>query len=276
MKFHRTVLSYIQKIFLNHLAKSYIVGNQASKIIHQMRIYPFILGALLFFSLSSCAQNSTTKDEAFSHQAFDNILQKYVSTSGVVNYAGLKKDEASLDKYLAALSKEAPAKSWSKNASLAFWINAYNANTIKLILKNYPVKSIKDINNGKPWDLQWIKIGGKTYSLNNIENDIIRSQYKDARIHFAVNCAAKSCPPLANKAFTESNINSMLDARAKNFINSGMNDISASSATVSKIFDWYKADFGNVITFINKYSNVNLNANATINYKEYDWSLNGK
>lgn len=241
-----------------------------------MRIYPFILGALLFFSLSSCAQNSTTKDEAFSHQTFDNILQKYVSASGVVNYAGLKKDEASLDKYLSTLSKEAPAKSWSKNASLAFWINAYNANTIKLILKNYPVKSIKDINNGKPWDLQWIKIGGKTYSLNNIENDIIRSQYKDARIHFAVNCAAKSCPPLANKAFTENNINSMLDARAKNFINSGMNDISASTATISKIFDWYKADFGNVITFINKYSNVNLNANATINYKEYDWSLNGK
>ncbi|MEO8116486.1 MAG: DUF547 domain-containing protein [Bacteroidota bacterium] len=241
-----------------------------------MKTISFLISAFLFFTVSSCAQNSSVKDAGFSHQAFENILQKYVSASGVVNYTGLKKDEASLDKYLATLSKDAPSKSWSKNASLAFWINTYNAFTIKLILKNYPEKSIQDINNGKPWDLQWINIGGKTYSLNNIENDIIRPQYKDPRIHFAVNCAAKSCPPLANKAFTENNINSMLDARAKNFINSNMNVISATAATVSKIFDWYKADFGNVISFINKYSNVKLNANATIDYKNYDWSLNGK
>ena len=243
---------------------------------NQIKTISFVLMAFLVVSISSCAQNSTTKEEGFSHQAFDNLLQKYVSASGVVNYSGLKNDQAALDKYLAALSKQAPGKSWSKNASLSFWINTYNAYTIQLILKNYPVKSIQDINKGKPWDLQWIKIGDKTYSLNNIENDIIRPQYKDPRIHFAVNCAAKSCPPLANKAFTETNINSMLDARAKNFINSGMNDISPSSATVSKIFDWYKADFGNVINFINKYSNVKLNAGATIGYKDYDWNLNGK
>ncbi len=210
------------------------------------------------------------------HKLFDQLLKSYVSATGVVNYKGLKSQETVLDQYLADLAKATPTSTWSRNASLAYWLNAYNAFTLKLILKNYPVKSIQDINSGKPWDLKFIKLADKSYTLNNIENDIIRPTYKDARIHFALVCAAKSCPPLLNEAFTEANVNELLEQRAKKFINSSANVISPNKVELVKIFDWYKADFGNVISFLNKYSTTKINMTAAISYKEYDWSLNGK
>ncbi|HFC00667.1 MAG TPA: DUF547 domain-containing protein [Phaeodactylibacter sp.] len=214
---------------------------------------------------------------AFSHAAFDALLRKYVSTSGKVNYQGLKKEEAKLNEYLLMLSGTPIGKDWSRSKKMAYWINAYNAHTIKLILKNYPVASITKLHGGKPWDVKWIKLNGKTLSLNNIENDILRPQYKDARIHFAVNCAAQSCPPLLNRAWTAKNLNANLDKQAKAFINNPkFNKISPNSAEVSKIFDWYGKDFGNLIDFLNKYSTTKINSGATISYKEYDWKLNGK
>ena len=210
------------------------------------------------------------------HETFNGLLKKYVSATGQVNYKGLKKEKAVLETYLSALSKQVPGSTCTKNEALAYWINAYNAFTLKLIIDNYPVKSITALNGGKPWDQKWIELAGKKYSLNNIENDIIRPQFKDARIHFAVNCAAVSCPPLANMAFTESNVLPLLESRTKNFINSGFNGIAASKIKISKIFDWYKADFGNVISFINKYSSTKAGPKATIEYNEYNWSLNEK
>jgi len=188
-----------------------------------------------------------------------------------------KRNEEQLDKYLDHLSSNPVQDSWSKNKKLAYWINTYNAFTVKIILKNYPVKSIQDINNGKPWDLKWIEIGNKTYSLNQIENDIIRPQFKEPRIHFAVNCAAASCPPLDNKAYTENNIESLFEQNTKAFINnSNYNSINEKSVTVSKIFDWYGEDFGNIISYLNKYSNTDIKKNAKVKFKEYDWSLNSK
>ena len=210
------------------------------------------------------------------HAIFNTLLQKYVSASGTVNYAGLKKDEATLDKYLALLAKATPAKDWKKDVSLAYWINAYNAFTIKLILKNYPVKKITDLANGKPWDEKWIKLGAQTYTLNNIENDIIRPTYEEPRIHFALNCAAVSCPPLANKAFTKENLEAMLTARTTAFLNSSANDLIGNPIKVSKIFDWYKEDFGVLPIFINKYSTKKVAAKVAVDYKDYDWKLNGK
>ena len=209
-----------------------------------------------------------------SHEAFNEMLQKFVSTSGTVNYAGWKKSESDLDKYLTSLAVAIPTSTTPKNEGLAYWINAYNAFTIKLILKNYPVARITDLNGGKPWDVQWITLAGKKYSLNDIENKVIRPTFKEPRIHFAVNCAAKSCPPLANKAFTAANLNSMLEQRTKAFINSNLNTITASKISLSKIFDWYKEDFGNVISFVNKYATTKVNANATIAYNDYNWALN--
>lgn len=229
-----------------------------------------VLTFILHFSLIGKGQVSS----ASNHQTFNSLLQKYVSTSGKVDYKGLKNEKAVLESYLRELSKSVPGKSWSKNAALAYWINAYNAFTIKLILDNYPLSGITNLHNGKPWDIKWIVLEGKSYSLNNIENDFIRAQYNDPRIHFAVNCAAVSCPPLSNTAFTEANINSLLTLRTTSFINSSANELSASKVKLSKIFEWYRADFGNTISFINKYSKTKINDNAVIEYREYDWNLN--
>jgi len=212
---------------------------------------------------------------AFSHQAFDGLLRKYVSSTGKVNYAGFKKDKAKLDAYLKKLEGQAIEGSWSKNKKLAYWINAYNAYTIDMIIRNYPLKSITDLEGGKPWDKKFIKLNGKTLSLNNIENDIIRPTFKDARIHFAVNCAAKSCPPLMNKAWTESNLQGELEKRTRTFINnSSYNTISSGSAKISKIFEWYAVDFGNLNEYLAKYSKTTVDGSTKISYNEYDWSLN--
>ena len=209
------------------------------------------------------------------HDDFNNLLQRHVNNSGVVNYRTFKKDQDKLDAYLKVLEKTIIEKTWSRNKSLAFWINAYNANTIKLILKNYPIKSIMDLNNGKPWDVKWIKIDQRTLSLNNIENDIIRPNYSEPRIHFAVNCAAKSCPPLLNKAWTEGNLNSNLERQTKSFINNPIyNTITSSNVEVSKIFDWYRKDFGDLKSYLNKFSSSKIGKNTSVNFKTYDWNLN--
>lgn len=236
-----------------------------------MKFRLLLVATVLFFSVTTQSQSDSSP---VNHQGFNDLLQKYVSPTGKVNYKGLKKDKASLDAYTAKLAKQIPDKGWDKNASLAYWINAYNAFTLKLIVDNYPVSSITKLHDGKPWDVKWIELAGKKYSLNNIENDIIRPTFKDARIHFAVNCAAVSCPPLSNIAFTEANLNTLLSARTTAFINSPSNEITSSKIKVSKIFDWYKADFGELISFINKYSKTKVNAKAGIEFKDYDWSLN--
>ena len=209
------------------------------------------------------------------HASFNTILKKYVSSNGKVNYNGLKANRQALDQYTETLKANPPQASWSRNQKLAYWINAYNAFTLVKIIDNYPLKSITDLDNGKTWDVKWIKIGSNTYSLNNIENDIIRPRFNEPRIHFAVNCAAKSCPPLHNEAYTPGNLNRLLDINTKKFVNnSGFNSIENNSVVVSKIFDWYKEDFGNLIEFLNKYSNIKITDDATIKYKEYNWALN--
>lgn len=211
------------------------------------------------------------------HKSWNDLLVAHVSPSGTVDYSGLKQNEKKLDEYLKILADNHPNTDWNRNESKAYWLNAYNAFTVKLILDNYPVKKITDLHGGKPWDLKWIKLGGNTYSLNQIEHSIIRPRYKDARIHFAVNCAAQSCPPLYNRAFKASNLSGTLTALTKAFVNNTKyNDISADKAVISKIFEWYKDDFGELKTYINKYSETSLSENANIEFKDYNWALNGK
>ena len=208
------------------------------------------------------------------HGKFDAILRKYVANNGDVNYAGIKSNQAGLNAYLGEL-ESADISTMSRKEKLAYWINVYNAYTIKLITDNYPLGSITDLESGKPWDKKWIKLNGQTLSLNNVENDIIRPQFNEPRIHFAVNCAAKSCPPLLNRAWTAKNMEANFEKQTKAFVNSSsFNQIGGSSATVSKIFEWYAVDFGDLITFLNKYSSTKLDAGASISYKDYNWSLN--
>ena len=213
----------------------------------------------------------------FSHDLWNDLLKEHVTSSGKVDYKGFKNDKTKLQEYLDLLSDKAPEDSWSSDKELAYWINVYNAFTVKLIVDNYPCSSITDLEGGKPWDKKFITIGTKTYSLNQVENDIIR-EFGEPRIHFAVNCASGSCTKLLNKAFTESNLDAEMDKQTKYYINdAAQNKLTATSIEISQIFNWYKDDFGGdagVITFINKFSNTKVNAGASISYKEYDWSLN--
>ncbi|MEZ5043347.1 MAG: DUF547 domain-containing protein [Saprospiraceae bacterium] len=210
-----------------------------------------------------------------SHDSWDQLLSQFVSNTGKVNYKGLIAQKKELTAYLNLLAQHPVKPDWPKNEKIAYWINAYNAFTVKLILDNYPLASIIDLEGGKVWDKKWIKLGDQTYSLNNIENDILRPQFKDARIHFAVNCAAKSCPPLLNHAWTAANLDTYFNQRAKQFINNpAYNQISANKIVISKIFEWYASDFGQLIDFLNQYTSTTIQPKAKISYLEYDWALN--
>ena len=210
-----------------------------------------------------------------SHTAFDTLLKKHVSTTGKVNYKNLKQDKAALEVYIKTLSDNVPADSWNKNDKFAYWINAYNALTLKTIVDNYPLSSITKLDGGKTWDVKRYKLGEKTYSLNDIENNILRPM-GDARIHFAINCAAKSCPPLLNKAFTAKELNTLLESRTKKFVNDPKANLllKGNEIKISKIFDWYGKDFYNIPDFINRYAVSKVKSDVKIGYTDYDWSLN--
>jgi len=214
--------------------------------------------------------------DGVSHTAWNSLLQKHVSASGAVDYKGFQNEEAQLQSYLKQLADNAPADSWSDEEKLAYWINLYNAYTVDLILDHYPLKSIRDIS--EPWDTPIAKVGDKTYSLNQVEHEIVRKRFNEPRIHFAVNCASQSCPELLNKAYTAENLDQLLEQQTKKFINNPKhNEISADQVRISSIFDWYKEDFvknGTVIDFLNTYSNTEIKENASVGYKDYNWNLN--
>lgn len=246
----------------------------------------------LFFSMTASfllACNSGTPTVFLgtppSHDQWDKLLQTHVNQDGWVDYKGFIKDSVALNTYLDLLKKNHPSDSWSREEQLAYWINAYNAFTIQLVIRYYPVPSIKDIKRGIPfvstvWDIKFIKIENQIYDLNNIEHSILRPKFKEPRIHFAVNCASKSCPKLLNRAFTAQNLNAQLDQVAKSFINDPTrNKIQKEKAELSSIFSWFKGDFTRELTlvqFLNKYSSTKIDDNAKISHLDYDWSLNEK
>ncbi|WP_271783620.1 DUF547 domain-containing protein [Aquimarina algiphila] len=218
---------------------------------------------------------SKKSNEAFDHKIWNYLLQKHVSAKGIVDYKGFKQDKSKLRTYLNILSENMPKESWNKSDKLAYWINAYNAFTVKLIIDNYPLKSIKDIEN--PWELRFIKLGAKWYTLNDIEHRILRKM-KDPRIHFGINCASLSCPRLSNKSFTAQNVDQELEKLTTSFINDTKhNTISANTIKLSKIFLWFGKDFktkGTLIQFLNVYSKTKINEKAKKSYRVYDWNLN--
>lgn len=206
-------------------------------------------------------------------ELWDLFLRKYVSLDGRVNYKQIKNNYQDLTNCLDVFSNIEITK-MNKSSQKAFWMNVYNAFTIKKVLDQYPVKSIQDIDGGKPWDQKFIKIKNETFSLNQIENEVIRPKFKDARIHFGINCAAKSCPPLSNIAFTEKNIESQLEKLTREFLDNPSFNTISSNPEISKIFDWYSADFVDVYEFINQYSKIKIVGNPALRYKQYNWNLN--
>jgi hypothetical protein len=210
------------------------------------------------------------------HSNWDALLQKHVAGDGLVDYKSFKENADALDAYLAQMATYTPTEEWSVQELLAYYINLYNAYTVDLIVNNYPVKSIKDIDGA--WTKGIALVGDKKLSLGGIENSILRKM-NEPRIHFAINCASISCPNLSNEAYVASKINEQLDRAAESFINSDKNDLSASNPRLSSIFDWYQKDYfvageQDVIGYINQYAAIKINANATLGYKEYDWNLN--
>lgn len=227
---------------------------------------------LLVLFVSSNAQTTT----------YNSLLQKHVDKQGNVDYKGLKTDEARLDMYMEYLAATSPNKTWSVNKQKAFWINAYNAYTLKIILENYPLKSITKIKKkGKTaWKIPFVKVGNKLYTLDHIEHKILRKNLFDPKIHVGVNCASISCPKLSNIAFTEENIEAELTRLMNDFVNDpSKNKLSKKKVQISSIFDWFKEDFtknNSVIDYLNTFSEIEINSNAKINYLKYDWSLNSK
>ena len=215
-----------------------------------------------------------------SHETWNALLAKYVTAGGVVNYKGLLSDKEKLNSYLEMLGSNPPQQNWPEREVLAYWINAYNAFTVKLVTEHYPLKSITEINNGKPWDVFFIAIGIKKYSLNMIENEVLRKNFNDPRIHFSINCASQSCPVLLNEAYAADKLDEQMNNAAKKFVNDpAKNKITGGNISISKIFDWYQSDFtshGTVIDFLNQYAASKIQSTATISYLNYDWSLNEK
>ncbi len=170
---------------------------------------------------------------------------------------------------------------------MAFYINAYNAWTIKLILGAYPgVRSIKDLGTlfKSPWKKRIARVDGRTLTLDQIEHDILRPQFRDPRIHFAINCAAKSCPPLRSQPYTAEQLDAQLDEMAAAFINDPKNNyLEGDRLYVSAIFKWFAEDFDNdVVGFFKKYATGHLKSGLEggqdrirVKHLDYDWSLNG-
>ena len=211
---------------------------------------------------------------------YSRLLSKYVTSSGVkyAEWKGNTDDMQALQGVVDGIAKE-NASAMEKKAQLAFYINAYNAWILHEALGKYPTKSVKDalftFFTGKR-----ITVAGQQTSFNALEKETIRSKFNDPRVHFALNCASRSCPPLSRQAFTGGNLDSQFETLAKGYVNSDKGvrfNAAAKTAELSKIFDWYKDDFkgeGGPVAFINKRRSSPIPADAKISYQDYDWGLN--
>lgn len=218
-----------------------------------------------------------------SHTELDGVLKTYVNAEGMVDYAGLKAHRSALDGYLAKTGAVSESKfdAWTRDQRLAFLINVYNAETLKLIIDNYPVKSIKKIGGlfGQPWDVKSVTLFGKKTTLNTIEHEILRPKYKEPRVHFVIVCAAMGCPPLRNEVFTPENLDAQLDARGRFFLNQkNKNKLDGDTLYLSPIFDWFGEDFtveGSLQDFVTPFFPTDIKGKKLkIKFTNYDWSLN--
>jgi hypothetical protein len=220
------------------------------------------------------------------HGRWERLLSRHVK-NGLVDYAGMKADERDLDAYLADLER-IDSRTLSRIDQFAFFINAYNAWTVKLIIGPYPeIKSIKDLGGlfGSPWKKKIARIDGALLSLDQIEHEILRPRFKDPRVHFAINCAALSCPPLRPEAYVGERLDLQLDDAARAFINNpDRNYLKLDTLYLSRIFDWFGEDFGKDLPrFVSRYAEGNLKERLAaregklrVEFLDYDWGLNGE
>lgn len=245
-----------------------------------------MISLLCLWLVTLCTSLATEAPASVGHDLFDSILQDRVR-AGAVDYGALKTDPR-LERYLAALAEVDPA-TLNRSNRLAHWINAYNALTLKLMTDSWPVESIRNINNGKPWDVPLFLPKGfsERLSLNQIEHEIIRKQFTEPRVHFALVCAAVSCPPLRSEAYQGPRLSAQLADQTTQFLrNPARNryDARAHSLSLSPLFNWYAVDFGGaagVPSFVAKYlATTDRDAMArfsrppSVVFSDYDWAPN--
>ena len=237
-------------------------------------------------------QNNPDSADAVDHSAWDAFLQKHLSEKDGINlldYGGVSaEDRQALDDYISALAGT-DILSRNRAEQRAFWINLYNALTVQTILAHYPVESIMDIDISPgvfasgPWGKKLIKVDGEEVSLDDMEHRILRPIWKDARIHYAVNCASIGCPNLAARAFTAENAEALLDSGARAYVNHSRGaKVENGKLQVSSIYEWFKDDFGGddvgVISHLREFADAELKTRlegvSSVSGDDYDWNLN--
>jgi hypothetical protein len=258
-----------------------------------MKVMRTALTCLL--ALGLLAANVLHAAEPPDYTSWQNLLAKYYDPAKGMNYKGLKEhDKAALDQLRQKLAA-VDVNSLPKPDQLAYWINLYNVTTVATVVDHYPVDSIRDISTDPIVRLNvFKKPAAKTkagaISLNDIENDKIRTGFKDPRIHFAINCAAKSCPPIRTEPYVGARVNEQLDDQARRFLTGphGVRlekDGGELDVHVTKILDWFKDDFetwgGGRIAFVRKFlpadKQKQLDAakgKTDLEFDDYDWALN--
>ncbi len=230
--------------------------------------------------------SAVTSGPTVDHSQLNTLLQTYVNDDGWVDYEGLQKDEAKLDEYLEQIAR-APFADLGRNEKLALLINAYNASTLKLVIENLPIESNRDIPESQRWDAVRWKVGGQTWSLNQIEHEQIRPNFAEPRIHFALVCAAIGCPPLRNTAYQGERIDEQLQQQTE-YVHRHATwfefERDEPRLRLTRLYDWYRGDFeqaeGSVTNFAAKYSSelreaMEAEQSPTLDWLPYDWRLNG-
>ena len=244
------------------------------------------IACMVFAILTCCGMTDARAVGEVDNALYARLLAAHV-TDGVVDYAGLKGDEKTLAAYLSVLNRVDTAR-LGETELFAFHINAYNACTLAFVLTGYPgITSIKELGTlfRNPWKKRVCPVGGTLRTLDEIEHEILRPRFRDPRIHFAVNCASKGCPPLRSSPYTGENLDAELDEVTSAFINDPeRNRLTGRDLYVSRIFSWYAEDFDDdIVGFFLRYARGDLKErlerlkdDVTIHYLSYDWLLNGK
>lgn len=246
------------------------------------------LGLVAFFVLTAPAAESFDQR----HARFGRVLTTFVK-DGLVDYAKLKAAPGELDAYLREVAAVPAAEfaRWAEADRLALLINLYNAQTLRLIINHYPLKSIRDIGTlpGAAWREPIVRQGGQLMTLDHLENKIIRVDYREPRIHFALVCAAVSCPPLRSEPYIGARLNTQLDEQTRVFLATAeQNRFDANDGTLhlSPIFKWYEQDFttpaGSLAAYVKPFlpgaqrSALTDPAKVKVKFTDYDWALNAQ
>jgi len=249
----------------------------------------------LLLSLGLLAAGTARAAEPPDYKTWQDLLTKYYDPVKGMNYKALKEhDKATLDQFRQTMAA-VDVNSLPRPDQFAYWINLYNISTVGVVVDNYPVDSIRDISTDPLIRLNvfkkpYVKTKAGAIALNDVENDKIRTAFKDPRIHFAINCAAKSCPPIRTEPYVGARINEQLDDQARRFLNGPHGarlekDGSGIDLHVTKILDWFKDDFekwgGGRVAFVRKFlppdKQKQLDAakgDVDLDFDDYDWALN--